>query len=82
LRRRRRAAARLLTRDEARRIAANVAELPELVARGPNGEIDERPFIGDWPFRRRKPMLVTQGGARATKIRVARYPSSHDTFEP
>jgi hypothetical protein len=29
-----------------------------------------------------KPMLVAQGDARATKIRVARYPSSHDTFEP
>lgn len=47
----RRAAAKLMTRDEARRIASNISKLPTCLVR-PNGRMLTRCYNGDRPKRR------------------------------
>ena len=58
----RRAAAKLLTRDEARRIAANIAKLPELL-NAPDST-SARTF-------RARPLPVTAGRGRPAAMRAA-----------
>jgi hypothetical protein len=49
-------AAKLLTRDEARHIAANIPKLPKMVTATP----DRRAYIGRRPRPRRRPSAAIQ----------------------